>query len=191
MEIFERRPHLSISAKHRVPRLFEKLYFKSSMGGTPTPSGSITPGGHHLREPRPRSLLQLGYISDYLGSYFLDLAHLITVITHLLYPDLEPLSLKQILRYLWGATMTSTFLPENAGTTLTLKAESATCWGRGRFEARNGGESWNICGISNSGHVRSSNVCRSRLSRRSPKTLKDLGLDYRKLTRSPSTMQTR
>lgn len=43
--------------------LFEKLYFKSSMGGTPTPSGSITP----------------------------------------------------------GATMTSTFLPENAGTTLTLK----------------------------------------------------------------------
>ena len=47
MEIFERRPHLSIfSAKHRVPRLFEKLYFKSSMGGTPTPSGSITPGGH-------------------------------------------------------------------------------------------------------------------------------------------------
>ena len=44
--------------------------------------------------------------------------------------------------------MTSTFLPENAGTTLTLKAESATCWGRGQFEVRNGGESWNICGIS-------------------------------------------
>ena len=28
----------------RAPRLFEKLYFKSSVGGTPTPSGSITPG---------------------------------------------------------------------------------------------------------------------------------------------------